>query len=769
MKGGSKTRSSWALAVPLLIVPILLTISGCEPPPPPTEETASTATPDTSNGGGAPKCSKDPGAVDENPACMHKSGLEYCALTVDSPEYEAIETSCDGKDNDCDGIVDQLLPVAENACTTDGTGACGKGFATCVGGERVCLTPGPTAESRDGIDNDCNGQVDDVTAVTRALRLRVSMPGFIRDEIPWMGPFADDILTQAGIPHDIDSAQYDFEESFYELDKYSVVYLPGYVIGVPFGPKEVEQLQQFVEDGGVLVLTRLVFAELGVGGPGDYIAGLAGVTTATQRLDATRLALSEDPPAMLYLDTDEERNLTLTTDLDKLALETYVYDIDPESGAQSWGEAFAGDTPLGAAMIRRPIGKGAVYVFGFDPLDYIQTRCYISCFDPGRDLIVMLLRGLFREGGQGHYVVKHTVPGPQSGVLALTHDVDAPDAFNAGEWGEPGAVQMATMEKSLGVRGSYNITTDYVNGYYRAGLLGELCDLGMCPDGGHSIQHLDMTQLPLGTDSVTEATYDPAAPTLFGEILVNLQLMRESLPAGWPIRSWRTPLLSIQPPMVGILYDQGIVYDSSLAIGDFRSNFPILLEKYPFLDQFVEPAPVYSFPITIEDGLGEYVDGNLQRVELQDITLAKFLSLWKYTMLQNTRNGAWTTLLVHPSFGRGEVGPENTTLKVDATRMIIEYALEHDVLPEQLTPLGDFWRGRDHVQVTASYDSDKGYAGTIEVGPITAPSFSLELGDELDSFECKGGGAVNITGRRVVFQEALKPGTKCDFTALPKK
>jgi MYXO-CTERM domain-containing protein len=61
---------------------------------------------------------------------------------------------CDGQDNDCDGQVDEGLT---QACSS----ACGSGTETCENGAWVgCDAPAPSAEICDGMDNDCDGTVD---------------------------------------------------------------------------------------------------------------------------------------------------------------------------------------------------------------------------------------------------------------------------------------------------------------------------------------------------------------------------------------------------------------------------------------------------------------------------------------------------------------------------------------------------------------------------------------------------------------------------------
>jgi hypothetical protein len=75
---------------------------------------------------------------------------------------------CNGLDDDCDAVTDDVAGLG-NACSTGELGICGIGQIACdiaegvVGCEPIAL---PTAEQCDGLDNDCNGPVDDIPADT---------------------------------------------------------------------------------------------------------------------------------------------------------------------------------------------------------------------------------------------------------------------------------------------------------------------------------------------------------------------------------------------------------------------------------------------------------------------------------------------------------------------------------------------------------------------------------------------------------------------------
>lgn len=75
---------------------------------------------------------------------------------------------CNGLDDDCDGDVDEDDPGGGVLCSTGMMGECGAGVLACEEGALVCVAlAGAMSEECNGLDDDCDGAVDEELGTTR--------------------------------------------------------------------------------------------------------------------------------------------------------------------------------------------------------------------------------------------------------------------------------------------------------------------------------------------------------------------------------------------------------------------------------------------------------------------------------------------------------------------------------------------------------------------------------------------------------------------------
>jgi hypothetical protein len=112
---------------------------------------------DDGNPGGGASCSTAKLGVCAAGTTACTGGAIVCQQNV-QPTSEA----CNNRDDNCDGSIDEGNPGGGLACNTGMLGACAPGTTFCSNGGLVCQqNVQPSAEVCNGLDDNCNGMVDD--------------------------------------------------------------------------------------------------------------------------------------------------------------------------------------------------------------------------------------------------------------------------------------------------------------------------------------------------------------------------------------------------------------------------------------------------------------------------------------------------------------------------------------------------------------------------------------------------------------------------------
>jgi peptidoglycan/xylan/chitin deacetylase (PgdA/CDA1 family) len=377
--------------------------------------------------------------------------------------------------------------------------------------------------------------------------------------------------------------------------------------------------------------------------------------------------------------------------------EHFIPFSNPKSGVDAAGSLGYSGTkaPLASfdddttAITAHNVGKGHAYAFGIDPGFLLLTgynnreqgvaRSYVNDYEPALDVLLRLLRNIYREG-EPLAVTLDTVPQGKTLATLITHDVDyGPSLTNATVYAE--------YEAKAGIHATYFIQTKYVRDWNDDvffnvdGLvpLRHLRELGM-EIASHSVSHSTVfNQLPIGSGEESYPQYRPFVrdkehtekATVLGELRVSRFLLEHFLP-DYRVVSFRPGHLKNPYSLPQALEATGYRFSSSVTANNSLTHLPFRLT---YGRETKSSSAIYEFPVTIEDEAMPPLGDRLP----QALDLAGRLA----------RYGGLLVVLIHT---------EVTDHKLDFERRFVE-ALRQRAWFGTLREFGEFWTARDRIKL----------------------------------------------------------------------
>lgn len=357
-----------------------------------------------------------------------------------------------------------------------------------------------------------------------------------------------------------------------------------------------------------------------------------------------------------------------------------------------------------AAITKNLYGAGSAYAIGLTfrdmvmrnqlNRDYEAQRYYSNHFEPGSDVLMLFIRGLYEE----HVPFaswKHTAPEDHTSVLIMTHDVDCRQAMDT-------MYAFAAYEHQNDIEATYFVTTHYFNDdldtNYYSGNIPEILAVSALDHhiASHSVGHFpdfdNGSIFPVGTAGNTQTNYNPHYQvsaghtingTIFGECEVSKQVLENDI--GQMVRSFRGGYLDYPLDLIDVLDSTGYRYNSTYSANDVLTGFPFHTTYSRGFSTAV--SGIIEIPMTIDT---DY--------DLDSMTPLNYVSRaarWVGVINKYADNYAPVTILLHPTL----------MYKLQAE----DYIYTHIPPTTEFMELGEFgkyWLEREALLYSTSLSSD---------------------------------------------------------------
>ena len=411
------------------------------------------------------------------------------------------------------------------------------------------------------------------------------------EHAPWLGLAHG--LKSIGVPFTITT-------DYAEAVAHRVVLVYPRISG-QMSPEALKALAAVPRDGGTLIGVNVL------GGGLDEVFGFASAVPSRQHFE-----LRFDAKATQrfgFVDPHEQvLSLGNRAKATQAAIGTYGY-----VGADQYALARYEDGQ--AAITERGIGAGKAYAVGIDLGSYMLQgynnreesvgRSYDNGFEPSIDVLLRLLRTIYRAG-ESDAVTLGTVPFDRALSVVFSHDIDFTKSL-------ANSVAYAEFEKSQGLRATYFMQTKYLRDFNDDVILNgdtvhylrQLGEMGM-EVGSHTVAHSRVFKyFPLGTGKERYPDYRPFVRdrdtavngTILGEVRVSKFLI-ETIGGYRPVISFRPGELSNPFALPQVLEATGYRYSSSVTANSSLTHLPFQLN---YNRENTAETPIYEFPVTIED------------------------------------------------------------------------------------------------------------------------------------------------------------------------